>query len=187
MTSESTTVLAAEPGAYAIETSALRRVFGDKVAVAQLELKIRRGTFFGLLGSNGAGKSTTIKMLATLLFWPMLGVLAAIVLGSAVFSTLSLVVACLVKTRERFMGIGQVITMPLFFASNAIYPLEMMPSWLKAVARANPLSYLVDVLRALMIEGGRSTFGLSVDFAMQIAVLVMLVFAAAKLYPTVIR
>jgi hypothetical protein len=31
------------------------------------------------------------------------------------------------KTRERFMGIGQVLTMPIFFASNAIYPLSLMP------------------------------------------------------------
>ncbi|HEU4731826.1 MAG TPA: hypothetical protein VFT22_28220 [Kofleriaceae bacterium] len=36
-------------------------------------------------------------------------------------ATFSLVIACLVKTRERFMGIGQILTMPLFFASNAIY------------------------------------------------------------------
>ena len=47
----------------------------------------------------------------------------AVMLGSAIFSTFSLIVACLVKSRERFMGIGQVLTMPLFFASNAIYPL----------------------------------------------------------------
>ncbi len=118
---------------------------------------------------------------------PVAGVLVAIVLGSAVFSTLSLFVACLVKTRERFMGIGQVITMPLFFASNAIYPLEMMPPWLRVVARANPLSYLVDVLRALMIRGGQSTFGLTFDFAMEACVLVALVLGTSRLYPTVIR
>ncbi len=70
------------------------------------------------------------------------GVLAAVLLGSACFSTLSLIIACLVKTRERFMGIGQLITMPLFFASNAIYPIEMMPGWLELVARVNPLTYL---------------------------------------------
>ncbi len=35
------------------------------------------------------------------------------------------VIAHLVKTRERFMGIGQVLTMPLLFASNAIYPLSL--------------------------------------------------------------
>ena len=33
----------------------------------------------------------------------------------------SLIIACLVKTRERFMGIGQILTMPLFFDSDAIY------------------------------------------------------------------
>jgi len=37
-----------------------------------------------------------------------------IVLGSGLLSTFSLAVACLVKTRERFMGIGQALTMPLF-------------------------------------------------------------------------
>ncbi len=68
----------------------------------------------------------------------VLGVLAGVMLGSAVFSTFSLVVACLVKTRERFMGIGQVLTMPLFFASNAIYPIDMMPGWLQVVARRQP-------------------------------------------------
>lgn len=52
------------------------------------------------------------------------------------------------------MGIGPVLTMPLFFASNAIYPLEIMPDWLKGIARANPLTYLVAFLRQLMITGG---------------------------------
>lgn len=40
------------------------------------------------------------------------GVAIFIILGSALFSTFSLAVACLVKTRERFMGIDQVLTMP---------------------------------------------------------------------------
>ncbi len=38
------------------------------------------------------------------------------------------------------MGIGQVLTMPIFFASNAIYPIEIMPDWLKVVSFANPLN-----------------------------------------------
>ena len=74
----------------------------------------------------------------------IIGVAAAIVLGSALFSTLSLIIACTVKTRERFMGIGQVLTMPIFFASNAIYPLSLMPDWLRAVSHLNPLTYEVD-------------------------------------------
>jgi ABC-2 type transport system permease protein len=116
---------------------------------------------------------------------PILGVLFAVLLGSAVFSTFSLVVACIVKTRERFMGIGQVLTMPLFFASNAIYPIDMMPDWLKVVARGNPLTYLVDALRALMVEGGQSMFGLGVDLAVQVAALLVLVLVASRLYPSV--
>jgi ABC-2 type transport system permease protein len=116
---------------------------------------------------------------------PVCGVLFAVLLGSAVFSTFSLVIACIVKTRERFMGIGQVLTMPLFFASNAIYPIEMMPHWLQVLARGNPLTYLVDALRALMIEGGRSAFGLGVDAAVQLTTLVVLVVVAGKLYPSV--
>jgi len=39
----------------------------------------------------------------------ILGVVVVIALGSALFSTFSLIIACIVKTRERFMGIGQVL------------------------------------------------------------------------------
>jgi ABC-2 type transport system permease protein len=114
------------------------------------------------------------------------GVVLAVMLGSAVFSTFSLIVACLVKSRERFMGIGQVLTMPLFFASNAIYPLSLMPGWLRAISRVNPLSYQVDALRSLMVVGGGNTFGLGIDFLMQIITLVILVTVATKLYPSIV-
>jgi ABC-2 type transport system permease protein len=117
----------------------------------------------------------------------ILGVLACVVLGSAVFSTFSLIIACIVKTRERFMGIGQVLTMPLFFASNAIYPLSLMPDWLRAVARANPLTYLVDALRMLMIEGGQGAHSLVVNFSVLGGVFVVFVMIAARLYPTLIE
>jgi ABC-2 type transport system ATP-binding protein len=51
----------------AVQTRRLRKVFDDVIAVEGLDLEIETGTVFGLLGSNGAGKSTTIKMLVTLL------------------------------------------------------------------------------------------------------------------------
>jgi ABC-2 type transport system permease protein len=115
------------------------------------------------------------------------GVLVSVILGSAIFSTFSLIAACIVKTRERFMGIGQVLTMPLFFASNAIYPLSMMPVWLQSISLVNPLTYQVDALRTLMVEGGTSTFGLGVDFAVQLSVLALLTAIARKLYPNIIN
>ena len=116
----------------------------------------------------------------------LLGVIAAVMVGAGCFATLSLIIAALVKTRERFMGIGQVLTMPLFFASNAIYPLAIMPPWLHVIARVNPLSYEVDALRALMIVGGNSPFGLFADFAVLTATTALLVLIAARLYPHVV-
>ena len=112
----------------------------------------------------------------------ILGVVTIIALGSALFSTFSLIIACLVKTRERFMGIGQVLTMPIFFASNAIYPLSLMPGWLHAVSRANPLTYQVDALRALMLVEGTSDYGLMLDFGVLLGVTAILVATAAKMY-----
>ncbi|HLN08074.1 MAG TPA: ABC transporter permease, partial [Xanthobacteraceae bacterium] len=105
-----------------------------------------------------------------------------IALGSGLFSTLSLIIACIVKTRERFMGVGQVLTMPIFFASNAIYPLSLMPDWLRVVARVNPLTYEVDALRALMLAGGTSVFGITLDFAVLLAVTAILTAIAARTY-----
>jgi ABC-2 type transport system permease protein len=80
------------------------------------------------------------------------------------------------------MGIGQVVTMPIFFASNAIYPVDIMPPWLRAIARANPLTYEVDALRGLMIRGGQSVFGLVTDYAVLALVFAVLVAIAARLY-----
>src|SRR5690242_8871510 len=53
----------------------------------------------------------------------LLGTAFVVVLGAAFFSCLSMSIAGLVLTRERVMGVGQAIMMPLFFASNALYPI----------------------------------------------------------------
>jgi ABC-2 type transport system permease protein len=114
----------------------------------------------------------------------ILAVLSSVTLGSAVFATFSLIIACIVKTRERFMGIGQLLTMPMFFASNAIYPLDIMPRWLSVIARLNPLTYLVDALRGLVITGGENIYGYGVDFAVMLTVFAILLLIAVSLYPT---
>jgi ABC-2 type transport system permease protein len=117
---------------------------------------------------------------------PLVGVLLAVLLGAALFSTLSLIIACLVKTRERFMGIGQILTIPLFFASNAIYPIEIMPRWLQVVSRLNPLTYEVDALRGLMLAGGTSAHPVGLDLAVLVGATALLVAIAGRLYPHVV-
>jgi ABC-2 type transport system permease protein len=81
----------------------------------------------------------------------ILAAMGVVVLGSAFFACLSMTLAGLVRNRDRMMGIGQAITMPLFFASNALYPVDIMPPWLHWLSAINPLSYEVNALRALLI------------------------------------
>jgi ABC-2 type transport system permease protein len=115
----------------------------------------------------------------------ILGVVAAVVLGACIFAIFSMIIAALVKKRERFMGIGQILTMPLFFASNAIYPIDFMPPWLQVTSRLNPLTYEVDALRGLMLAHGECIYGLHYDFAVLLGVVVFLVFLGGRLYPKV--
>jgi ABC-2 type transport system permease protein len=81
----------------------------------------------------------------------ILGAMGIVMLGAAFFACLSMTLAGLVRSRDRLMGIGQAITMPLFFASNALYPVNVMPAWLHVLSKVNPLSYEVDALRAVLI------------------------------------
>ncbi|WP_129781894.1 ABC transporter permease [Peristeroidobacter soli] len=139
---------------------------------------------------RGVAQAILVYIIALVLRVPIrweigaiVGVLCIVALGSAIFSTFSLAMACIVKTRERFMGIGQVLTMPLFFASNAIYPLSLMPEWLRRVAKLNPLTYLVDALRGLMVQGEQSVYGLAVDCAVLAVVFAALVLVTVRIYP----
>ncbi len=144
-------------------------------------------------GVRGLSQAVIIYILALLLGvhmnWnplALLGVFVLIILGGAAFSTFSLIIACLVKTRERFMGIGQLLTMPLFFASNAIYPISIMPTWLKIIANGNPLSYEVDALRSMMLANSViNPASLITDFAVLLGVTIVLIVIAARLYPRV--
>lgn len=108
----------------------------------------------------------------------LLGVAVAVVLGSAFFSCLSMTIAGIVLTRDRLMGIGQAITMPLFFGSSALYPVALMPGWLQAVSKANPLSYQVDALRGLLLG---TPHHLALDYAVLVLAAAAGITAASSL------
>lgn len=141
-------------------------------------------------GVRGLSQALIVFLFALLLgiqlhmtVWSVLGVILIIMLGAGFFTGLSMIIASIVKTRERFMGIGQVITLPLFFASNAIYPISIMPAWLQVVAKANPLSYMVDGLRGFMLSTGTERAGFDLGV---LAILTLLIsILSAWLYPKV--
>jgi ABC-2 type transport system permease protein len=114
----------------------------------------------------------------------LLGTIAVVILGSAFFSCLSMTIAGLALSRDRLMGIGQAITMPLFFSSNALYPEKLMPGWLQAISKGNPLSYEVDALRGLLI-GTPAHIGL--DLLVLVVATIAGVTAAALLLPRLAR
>jgi ABC-2 type transport system permease protein len=103
-----------------------------------------------------------------------------VVLGSAFFACLSMTIAGLALRRDRLMGIGQAITMPLFFSSSALYPVNVMPGWLQVVTKVNPLSYEVDALRGLLL--GIPT-NMTLDVIVLVAVTIAGISAAAALLP----
>jgi len=113
------------------------------------------------------------------------GVGMAVILGSAVFAMFSLSIASLIKNRDRVMGFGQLMTMPLFFASSAIYPIALMPTWLQAIAIVNPLTYMVSAIRSLMILPDLDVQALALDFGVLSIFAIAMLLIAARLYPRV--
>jgi ABC-2 type transport system permease protein len=83
------------------------------------------------------------------------------------------------------MGIGQLVMMPLFFASSALYPLSVMPGWLHVVARVNPLTYEVQGLRQMLVGVGAGG-ELWLDFLVVAGFLAAMTAAATRAYPRAI-
>jgi ABC-2 type transport system permease protein len=108
----------------------------------------------------------------------VIGIIIVIMLASTCFASLSIVFASFLRKRERFMGVIQLITMPLFFASNALYPIELMPQPLQYVTWFNPLYYVVDSLRALLITNELG----SVPFHIGVLLLITILFVFAGIW-----
>jgi len=73
-------------------------------------------------------------------------------LFSLILSGLSLTLASIIKTHETLMAIVNFLIMPLMFASNALFPMAVMPNWLADIAKVNPVSLAVTSIRELTIH-----------------------------------
>ena len=76
--------------------------------------------------------------------------MAIVILFSLGFSGISVIVAATAKSQETFWGVINFLGMPLFMLSPALFPLELLPDWLAAAARLNPVTYTVLLVRGLM-------------------------------------
>jgi ABC-2 type transport system permease protein len=89
------------------------------------------------------------------------------VLISVTFLGLGLVFASKMRDMQGFSIVMNFVIFPLFFLSGALYPLENLPTWLRALAYADPLTYGVDGLRGALI--GVSSHPVMLDLAFMLA------------------
>jgi ABC-2 type transport system permease protein len=84
-------------------------------------------------------------------------IMVIVILFSLGFSGISVMVAATAKSQETFWGMINFLGMPLFMLSPALFPLELLPDWLAVIAKLNPVTYTILLVRELMTgvsEGG---------------------------------
>jgi ABC-2 type transport system permease protein len=81
----------------------------------------------------------------------LLGVFGALFLLSLGLSSIFITIAIRSSRWETQMAVMNLLNLPLLFASNALFPIDMMPEWLRAVASVNPISYGTDAARQLLL------------------------------------
>lgn len=110
----------------------------------------------------------------------VLGVFAFVIVFSAGFIFLSSGLAMRVESMESVQAIMTLLTMPLMFSSNALYPTNSFPQWLQAISSMNPLTYLVNGIRYFALGGDFTALGTHYTYTggeILFSFLVLLVFA----------
>jgi ABC-2 type transport system permease protein len=91
----------------------------------------------------------------------VLVILLAAALLTMALTSVFIALAYYVPGHGTFFAITGFVTLPLLFLSNAFVPLDAMPRWMEVVARANPLTYAIEAMRILVIEGWEAQIAVS--------------------------
>lgn len=112
--------------------------------------------------------------------WAMIpAAIGLLVVICVALTSLGAAIASMVDDFQGFQGITNLLVMPLFFLSNALFPIEGLPTVLKVISTLNPISYIVDALRILLV--GQGHFALSTDLLVIAVILVgSIIFAANR-------
>lgn len=100
-----------------------------------------------------------------------LGALALLALFAVGFSGLALAVSAVSRSIAGYHGMIFLFNLPLLFASNALYPLAVLPDWMRVIVLLNPATYFIDAVRAL-------AFGVPPTLPLALSVAVTALFAA---------
>jgi ABC-2 type transport system permease protein len=117
----------------------------------------------------------------------ILGVFALQLLLAFSITAFGVMVAARIKQMQSFVGLMQMIVMPMFFISGALFPVSNLPGWLAVLNRIDPLTYAVDPMRRLVfshldisesarraLDPGVTWWGWRVPTALEVAVVLAL-------------
>jgi ABC-2 type transport system permease protein len=82
----------------------------------------------------------------------ILGIFGLQLLLAFSITAFGVMVAARIKQMQSFMGVMQMIVMPMFFLSGALFPVANLPAWLAVLNRIDPLTYAVDPMRRLVFN-----------------------------------
>ena len=91
-------------------------------------------------------------------------IMLIVMLFSLGFSGISVMIAATAKSQETFWGVINFLGMPLFMLSPSLFPLELLPPWLAFVAKLNPVTYSVLLIRGMM-TGTTQVFSVALELA----------------------
>lgn len=169
------TVTGAMPMLWDKETGYLDKLLS--MPIARSSLIVSRFLFQFVLGTAQVllvfvvAVATSVDVASGLL--GAVAILAVAGLLSMALTALSTALAYRVPSHGTFFAIMGFVTLPLVFLSNAFVPLDSMPPWMVIVARLNPLTYAIEAMRILVLEGW--------DGAVMRALIVLGLFAAGSL------
>ncbi len=102
------------------------------------------------------------------------------ILIGIVSAGLGTILALAVNSFETFQALVSFVMLPLNFINNIFYPLKYMPTWFKLPALLNPITYVTDFLRTLLVE--YTAIGLAVDSAVLIVFSIVILMIAVVLF-----
>lgn len=103
--------------------------------------------------------------------------LGVLVVLAVALASLSSAIGSIVNDMQGFQAINQFLIFPLYFLSGALYPLTNVPTAMRYIADANPISYAVDALRTILIN--QSHYGYIKDFSVLILTMIVFIFLGA--------
>ena len=104
----------------------------------------------------------------------ILGIFGMMLLLAFAMTAFGVMVAARIKQMQAFMGVSQMVVMPMFFISGALFPVSNLPNWLAVLNRIDPITYAVDPMRKLVFSRldihvpGVTWFGWHVPVALEV-------------------